>query len=136
MAKFWPGSRQIARILLTRGIAALLLLQTLALAFAEARPMPLEPGLDAASRLCAPIFDGGHDRLPTAPRRADGPGHCLCCPLSYDPSDAALATLLTATLLLLPLPDGAETRRAFVTDAGPLAGAMGVRPFSRAPPAA
>ncbi|WP_036288704.1 hypothetical protein [Methylosinus sp. PW1] len=136
MAKFRPGLRQIVRIFLTRGIAALLLLQTLALAFAEARPMPLAPGLDAASRLCAPISDGGHDGLPTAPSRADRPGHCLCCPLSYDPSDAVLATLLTATLLLLAPPHGAENRRAFVTDAWPLAGATGVRPFSRAPPAA
>lgn len=136
MAKFRPGLRQIVRILLPRGIAALLLLQTLALAFAGARPMPLSRGLDAASRLCAPMSDGGHDGLPTAPRRADGPGHCLYCPLSCAPSNAVLATLLTATLLLLAPPHGAETRRAFMTDAWPLAGAAGVRPFSRAPPAA
>ena len=119
MAKFRPGLRQIARALLIRGIAALLLLQTIALAYSQARPAPSEPGLAAAGQICRPLSDGGH-----APARSDGAGHCLFCPISCAHGGAALATLLATAIRLLAPPrrrrdrprDGGRRRSASRSD--------------------
>ncbi|TDX67666.1 hypothetical protein EDE12_1011218 [Methylosinus sp. sav-2] len=130
MVKFRPGLWRFARALLTRGMAALLLIQIVALAFSETRPAPMEPGLASAARLCSVTPEGGH--APTAP---DQPGHCLYCPLSCAHGGAGLPTLVAATLLLLLPRDAAATGRAVEIDARPVAGATGFRQFSRAPPA-
>ncbi|PWB93450.1 hypothetical protein C5689_13070 [Methylosinus sporium] len=112
-------------------MAALLLIQIVALAFSESRPAPMEPELAAANRLCSVTPDGGH--APTAP---DQPGHCLYCPLSYAHGDAELPALAAATLLQLLPRDAAATGGVVEIDARPVAGATGFRQFSRAPPRA
>ena len=131
MAKFRPGLRQITRALLIRGIAALLLLQTIALAYSQARPAPSEPGLAAAGQICRPLSDGGH-----APARSDGAGHCLFCPISCAHGDAELATFFATAILLLDPRDAAATGLEMAADAGPRPAPTGFRQFSRPPPAA
>ncbi|HEY8064734.1 MAG TPA: hypothetical protein VIF40_08390 [Methylosinus sp.] len=129
MAKFRPGLRQIARAFLIRGIAALLLLQTVALAYSEARPTP--PGV-MAGQICRPMSDGGGH----APARSDGPGHCLFCPTACADGDAKLVTLVATAILVLHPGDRAAPGRRIEPAANPRPDSARFRQFSRAPPAA
>jgi len=129
MAKFWPGMRQIARALLIGGIAALLLLQTVALAFSQARPAL--PGFAAAGPICRQTADGGHE-----PARPDGPGHCLFCPTSCADGGAKLATLVATAVLIVYPREGAAPGRSIEAQANPHPDTTRFRQFSRAPPTA